>query len=415
MRLSLCALTVMRRITFIVMLGAVFVGCGQTPSVTEVAADVTWELIERQAHGSTIRMMMWDGDPLINAYMRDYVATRLQTDHGIRLEIVGGQGREIVNKLMVDLEAGRNQGDIDLVWINGENFYQLRKLTALYGPFTDRLPNNELIDWSNPFIAFDFQQSVDGFECPWGNVQFALIYHSERIATPPQTLDELTSWIHQNPGRFTLDHGFTGMTFLKSLLYHFAEKPESLHGNFSDAAYTQAAEKLWKWMRDVQPNLWRKGEVFPDGVAQMHQLMSQGEIDFSMSNNDGEVDNKVEQGILPPAAKAYVPEFGSIRNSHYLGIPWNAVNKTGAMVVCNLLISPDAQLEKARPAVWGDGTILASERLSDEWRERFQKIEGRIRIAPRDELQSRALMEPAPEVMIRLHEDFRRKIIERSP
>ncbi len=397
------------------MLGAVFVGCGQKPSVTEVAAEVPWEQIERQSHGSTIRMMMWDGDPLINAYMRDYVATRLQTDHGIRLEIVGGQGREIVNKLMVDLEAGRNQGDIDLVWINGENFYQLRKLTALYGPFTDRLPNNEKIDWSNPFIAFDFQQPVDGFECPWGNVQLALIFHSERVATPPQTLDELTSWIHQNPGRFTLDHGFTGMTFLKSLLYHFAEHRDSLHGSFSEAAYTQAAEKLWKWMRDVQPDLWRKGEVFPDGVAQMHQLMSQGEIDFSMSNNDGEVDNKVVQGILPSAAKAYVPEFGSIRNSHYLGIPWNAVNKTGAMVVCNLLISPDAQLEKARPAVWGDGTILASERLSDEWRERFQKIEGRIRIAPRDELQSRALMEPAPEVMIRLHEDFRRKIIERSP
>ncbi len=355
MRLSLCALTVMRRITFIVMLGAVFVGCGQKPSVTEVAAEVPWEQIERQSQGSTIRMMMWDGDPLINAYMRDYVATRLQTDHGIRLEIVGGQGREIVNKLTVDLEAGRNQGDIDLVWINGENFYQLRKLTALYGPFTDRLPNNEKIDWSNPFIAFDFQQPVDGFECPWGNVQLALIYHSERVATPPQTLDELTSWIHQNPGRFTLDHGFTGMTFLKSLLYHFAEHRDSLHGNFSEAAYTQAAEKLWKWMRDVQPDLWRKGEVFPDGVAQMHQLMSQGEIDFSMSNNDGEVDNKVVQGILPSAAKAYVPEFGSIRNSHYLGIPWNAVNKTGAMVVCNLLISPDAQLEKARPAVWGDG------------------------------------------------------------
>ncbi|MFN9721400.1 MAG: ABC transporter substrate-binding protein [Planctomycetota bacterium] len=398
----------------VLMLTTLLLGCHQKADVQQVEADSTWEDLELRSRGSTVRMMMWDGDPLINAYMRDYVIRRLEEEHGIRLELVGGQGREIVNRLMVDLEAGRHDGDIDLVWINGENFYQLRKLSALYGPFTDRLPNSEWIDWSNPFIAVDFQQPVEGFECPWGNVQLALIYDAERVLNPPQTLEELTRWIRENPGRFTFDHGFTGMTFLKSLLYQFAETPQSLHGAFSELTYSKASEKLWIWLRGIQPDLWRKGEVFPDGVAQLHQLISQGQVDFSMSNNDGEVDNKVAQGILPPSARAYVPAFGSIRNSHYLGIPWNSVNKTGAMVVCNLLISPEAQLEKARPSVWGDGTVLAGERLSGKWRERFQSIEGRVRIASRDELESRALMEPAPEVMIRLHEDFRRKIIERS-
>ena len=133
-----------------------------------------------------------------------------------------------------------------------------------------------------------------------------------------------------------------------------------------------------------------------------------------MSNNDGEVDNKVVQGVLPEFAKAYVLDSGTIRNSHYLGIPVNAPNKTGAMVVANFLISPEAQLQKARPDVWGDGTILSTKLLTEEWRSKLENIPDRTRVPPRSKLESYALMEPAPEIMIRLIEDFRREIIERG-
>jgi len=371
-----------------------------------------WEEITTHARGTTVRMAMWDGDPMINAYMRDYVTPKLEADYGVKLKLIGGQGNSIVNKLMVDREANRDAGDIDLMWINGETFYQLREMDALYGPFTDRLPNNQYVDWDNPLVAIDFQEPVDGYECPWGNVQLALIYNSENVHQPPRTIEELTLWIKQHPGRFTFDNSFTGMTFLKSLLYEMAGGPESLHGPFDESVYTNATARLWDWLRDVRPYLWRKGETFPESVAELHRLMSNGEVDFTMSNNDGEVDNKVLQGVLPESARAYVLESGTIRNSHYLGIPFNAPNKPGALVLANLLISPEAQLKKATPDVWGDGTILAIRKLAPEWQEKFQKIPGRTRVAPRDELDADALMEPAPEWMVRLHEDFRRKIIE---
>ena len=73
-----------------------------------------------------------------------------------------------------------------MVWINGETFYQLRQIDALFGPFTDKLPNSQYIDFDNPFIGIDFQQPVDGYEAPWGNVQFALIYDTTRVANPPR-------------------------------------------------------------------------------------------------------------------------------------------------------------------------------------------------------------------------------------
>lgn len=389
-------------------------GCETSVPEPQIRDNTSWAEIEHLARGKTIRMAMWDGDPLINRYMREFVIPELSKRHQIQLELTGLHGSALVNKLTVDLETSRAVGDLDLVWINGENFYQLRRLNALYGPFTERLPNNDLIDWTDPFIATDFQQPVEGYECPWGNVQLALIYNSARVDLPPQSLTDLRQWIHENPGRFTFDNGFTGMTFLKSLLIEFGGGPESFVGPFNEAQYQRASAELWKWLRDIQPMLWREGRTFPESVSQLHQLMNNGEVDFSMSNNDGEVDNKVEQGILPPESRAYVPAFGTIRNSHYLGIPANAQSKAAAMVVCNFLISPEAQHRKAIPAVWGDGTILATDKLPEEWKDAFRTIEGRTRIAPRDELQRHALMEPAPEIMIRIHEDFRREIIERK-
>ena len=398
----------------ILILMLAITGCERTANQPELSTDATWEEVLKQARGQTVKMAMWDGDPLINAYIRDYVTPELQQQFGVTLETIGGQGSNLVSKLMVDLEAGRTTGDFDVMWINGETFYQLREMKVLYGPFTERLPNNQYIDWGNPFIAVDFQQPVDGYECPWGNVQLALIYDSEAISEPPRTKEALATWIKQHPGRFTFDNSFTGMTFLKSLLIEFAGGPAALKGPFNDEAYETASTQLWDWVRDVQPFLWREGKTFPEGVAQLHQLFSNDEVDFTMSNNDGEVDNKVLQGVLPKTARGYVLESGTIRNSHYLGIPVNAPHKAAALVLCNFLISPEAQLKKATPEVWGDGTVLSTKLLPEEWKAKFEQIPGRERIAPRSELEKQALMEPVSEIMVRLHADFREKIIEHA-
>ena len=388
---------------------------GCSPSTLESDAKILsrpWAEISQSARLKTVKMAMWDGDPLINAYMRDFVAVRLKELHGIELQLIGGQGDSLVNKLTVDLEVGRTRGDFDVLWINGETFYQLRKLKALFGPYTDKLSNAEFIDWENRFIAFDFQQPVEGLECPWGNVQLALIYHPARVPEPPKTLDELSMWIKSHPGRFTFDNSFTGMTFLKSLLYALASDEGALSGPFNEASYQKESEKLWNHLLELKPYLWRKGETFPEGVAQLHQLFMNGEVDFSMSNNDGEVDNKAVQGIIPNESRAFVLDSGTIRNSHYLGIPFNAPNKEAGLVLVNFLISPEAQLKKALPEVWGDGSVLDTAKLSDEYRKQFEQLPGRVRVAPRAELEKHALMEPAPEWMIRLHDDFRKRIIE---
>lgn len=370
-----------------------------------------WQQIESRARGESLTLMMWQGDPLINRYMKNYVVPAVKDRYNIDLKIIGGQGNEIVALLMTELEASTNASAMDMIWINGETFYQLRQINGLYGPFTEYLPNNRYINWENPFIAYDFQQPVEGFECPWGNVQFTLIYNGEKIIHPPDNPQALALWIKENPGKFTISNDFTGMTLLKSLLIYFAGGSDAIDGPFDEKVYAAASKKLWTYLKALKPYFWNHGETFPSTIAQMHQLYAQGEICFTMSNNDSEVDNKITQGFFPVHTRAYVWESGTIQNSHYMGITRNSAHKEAAMVVCNFIISPEAQLEKMMPAVWGDGTVLDSARLPEAWKEKFRNVPGREIAPSRVVIGKKALMEPSPTYMIRIFEDFRKFIL----
>ncbi len=388
------------------------VACSK-PNKPKGIGSKTWEQISQEAKGETVTLMMWQGNPLINRYVKHYVAPRLKKQYDIELDIVGGQGNTIVSTLMTELEAGKDASEIDLVWINGETFYQLRQIEALYGPFVNKLPNSRYIDWENPFIKYDFQQEANGYECPWGNVQLALIYNSEKVPHPPMTLEELESWVSAHPGKFTISNDFTGMTLLKSWLIHLAGGKGALKGDFDEQKYQKYSAQLWQYINRIKPYFWNGGTTFPSSAAQMHQLFANGELWFTMSNNDEEVDNKIQQGLFQESSRAYVPETGTIQNSHYMGIVKHSAKKAGAMVVCNYLLSPAAQLEKMKPAVWGDGTILSMEKLPKEWQEKFRSVPGRKNAPDRVTIQAKALMEPAPEYMIRLFEDFRAEIMEK--
>lgn len=353
---------------------------------------------------------MWRGDPSINSYVDSWVAPRVKARYGITINPVDAQGPDIVNQLAVEQQARRGTGSTDLVWINGETFYNLRKSELLFGPWASRLPNARYVDSSSAIIARDFEQDPAGWESPWGRVQFALIYDTVRTPMPPRTVAELGDWIRAHPGRFTYDQSFTGVTFLNVLMYALDGGVQHFQGGFNAASYSEGSARVWEWLTALRPSLWRRGEVYPNGVADLHRLFANGEIDFSMSNNQNDVVTKVRQGILPPTARPLLLRDGTIANTHYLGIAANAPNPAGAMVVANFLLSPEAQLEKQKPGVWADGTVLSTDRLPEEWRARFRSLAVDTRALPHDSLAKYARPEVAPQYHERLQTDWRKLI-----
>ncbi|MBO2013022.1 ABC transporter substrate-binding protein [Hymenobacter negativus] len=405
----------MKKALLVLLPTTLLVGCGtheqRTPQ--QILAQ-PWPQIEAKGKGQPVSMMMWQGDPLINRYMNTYVKPEVKRRYGIDLQLAAGQGAGLVQTLAAEQQANQ-PSEADLLWINGETFYQLRQVEALLGPFVAKLPNASLLDLQNPFINTDFQQPVAGMECPWGNVQFTFIYDSARVARPPKSFAELPAFVKAHPGQFTIPNEFTGMTLLKSWMIALSGDPKLFQGKFDAAVYKKWSGALWRQVNASKPYFWKQGQTFPEQLAPLHQLFANGEVAFTFSNNDAEVDNKVNQKVFPATARAYVPAPGTIQNSHYLGIVRHAQHPEAAMLVVNFLISPEAQLKKMDPNVWGDHTVLNLKALPAAQRQKFEQLPSR-RYAPRREaIQGLALPEPDPEYMTRLFKDFRTYVIEGTP
>ncbi len=267
--------------TSALVLAAALSACGAGtdppgPADAAVLAWLPWDSVLVLARGTDVTWRMWRGDPAINAYVDGWVAPRLEDRLGVRLTAVNGQGPELVNQLALERDAGA-RGGADLVWINGETFQNMRDEDLLQGPWAGALPSARYLDSTSAIVMRDFEQPLEGFESPWGRVQFALIYDTLRTPDPPRTVDELGDWISSHPGRFTHDQAFTGITFHKILMYALSGGVEQFQGGFREGDYAAGRDALLEWLGAHRDAFWRGGTVYPADVADLHRLFANGE------------------------------------------------------------------------------------------------------------------------------------------
>ena len=242
--------------------------------------------------------------------------------------------------MLGEQQAGRiSGGSVDLVWINGENFRSMREAGLLFGPYADRLPNPEYVNTTDASVANDFWFPVEGFESPYGSAQMVMICDAARVATPPAGVSEFPAWIRANPGRFSYPAppDFTGSAFIRHVFYFVAGGYEDLLGPFNQAVYDDVAEKTWVLLNELEPYLWRSGRTYPESLTQQQQLFANLEIDFDMSYNPGSAANLVSQGRYPESTRTFVFDDGTICNTHYVAVPFNAANKAAALEGLGLL------------------------------------------------------------------------------
>jgi putative spermidine/putrescine transport system substrate-binding protein len=309
---------------------------------------------------------------------------------------------EVVNKVLGEAEAGQDEGTVDLIWINGENFRSMKQGGLLFCGYTDALPNMQYVNQDDPTIAFDFGTPVDGCEVPWNRAQFAMIYNEAFVDEPPRTMDALLQWVEDNPGRFAYPAppDFTGSVFVRHVFYNEADKLfadeggyEVLLGEFDQAIYDQVAAATWETLNAIEPSLWREGNTYPNDKTQLDQLFANTEIDFSLTYAPEEVGSAIENGLLPPTAMTYALDSGTIGNVNFVAIPYNAPNTAAAMVTANFLLSPEAQLHKAQPDVWGVRTVLDTNTLPEETAQAFAEVPRHPAVVSAEELTERGLPE----------------------
>ena len=340
--------------------------------------DLEWQTILEKARGQTVDWFMWGGFPTTNAYVNGWVAPAVDKRYGIKLRQVPVKDiAEIVSKLVVEKHAGKTEGGkVDLMWINGENFRTAKRNGLLYGPFAHKLPNQTFVDWKKPSVQNDFGEPVEGLESPWGSAQVVFHYDTARMPTPPKSISELITWIKKNPGRFAYPAppDFTGSVFVRHIFYHVDGDVGYWQGEWDKARFNEAADKSYRVLRDLAPYLWREGKTYPENPVRLSHLFADGEVDFAMSYHPAEASKFIIDGLYPETVRTFIFEKGTIANTHFVAIPFNASHKEGAMVVADFLLSPEAQLKKADINVWGDFPAIDISRLDAGWRQKFKAL-----------------------------------------
>jgi putative spermidine/putrescine transport system substrate-binding protein len=184
------------------------------------------------------------------------------------------------------------------------------------------------------------------------------------MAKPPMSIGELIEWIKANPGMFTYPAppDFTGSAFVRHVFYYAAGGAENLLGPFDQAKYDAAASKAWKMLNDLEPYLWREGKTYPANPAALTQLFANTEIAIYFNYNPANIATEVTNGVFPETVRTYRMNDGNIGNTNYTIIPYNSPNKAAALVLQNVLLSGEAQLEKAKPEVWGTNPGIEMDR-----------------------------------------------------
>jgi putative spermidine/putrescine transport system substrate-binding protein len=335
-----------------------------------LAGELDWEAVTAQAaKEKAVNFYYWGGDDALNVWVDRTVAPAMKTA-GVKLNPVRiTSTKDAVDLVLTELGSGRGpgEGSVDLVWINGENFYTLAQQNALWGSFAEKLPNSRNFIWnaSNPQSIpnlRDFGFETRAREIPWSGEQYVCAVNKAYVdaSVTPSTFDEMKTYLESNPGKFTYvkPPHYVGNTFVQEVIYAF--NPD---GNGADP-FQKTIEELGadELARLIEPGLGYLKSIepllasadggkprYPEDTAALDTMFLNGEIYFDCKFGLYAVDTGIRTGRYPETAKEMIfPKGLMIKNKNYLAIPLNSPNPASALVLANYMSSVEAQASKLK-------------------------------------------------------------------
>ncbi len=353
-----------------------FTGCSKQESADLDLASAEWDEIVEAARGTTVTFYGWGGDENRNNWLNTTVADYVKENYDITLEVVGMDINDILSKLSGEKQANSTSGSIDMIWINGENFYSAKDNGLLYGPFTDKLPNMEnYVDLTDPETLNDFCMPIEGYEAPYAKAQVVLFHDSAVTPEEPASAQELLDFCKQYPGKVTYPAlpDFTGSAFVRNIIYELCgwEQFQDMQPDYD--AVKAAIEPALEYLRELNPYLWNEGKTFPESSTALDAMFSDGEVVLNMSYSPFSVATGIAEGTYADTTRTFVFDNGTIGNTNYMAIAFNSPNKAGAMVVINAILSADMQLTQYEQL--RELPVVSYDKLSDQEKAAFDAVD----------------------------------------
>ncbi|NLU99009.1 ABC transporter substrate-binding protein [Marinomonas sp. UCMA 3892] len=377
------------------------------------ASQQSWQDTLQQAKGQTVYFNAWGGADNINDYIQ-WAADRIKAEYDVTLKQVKlTDTSDAVNRVLAEKAAGKNSnGSIDLIWLNGENFRAMKDNNLLFGPFSQSLPNymTYVDENARQSLTQDFGTPVDGMESPWGMAQVIFMHDTATLSNPPKSIADLLTYAKAHPGRVTYPEPpqFLGSTFLKQALYELTPYRKALSQPADSVDFEKITAPLWAYLDQLHQVAWRNGQTFPSSSEEMVRLLDDQEIDIALNFDISSASVQIDKGNLPDTVRSYVFTGGTIGNTHFLAIPYNSGAKAGAQVVANFMLSPEAQIKKQTPTIWGDLSVLSYAKLPAAEQAKFDALPRGIATLSIEEL-GQTLPEPHSSWVGALESEWRKR------
>ena len=117
----------------ILVMSISLVACGKSSDTSTDVDNMTYEQLLEEAKGSTVTFYGWGGDEDLNKWLDDVFAPEMKEKYDITMERVPMDIDQVLSQLTGEVQAGEEDGSIDMIWINGENFKSAKENNMLYG------------------------------------------------------------------------------------------------------------------------------------------------------------------------------------------------------------------------------------------------------------------------------------------
>ena len=140
-----------------------------------------WSKVIYSGMNKSVNFHAWGGSSNINNYIK-WVSKKVESKYNITLNHIKIKDTaQAVKKVLYEKISGENEnGSIDIIWINGENFSSMLSSNLLYDKnWIFKLPNSKLINLSeSSSLMYDFGVYNEGREMPWGLSQLIFFFDS---------------------------------------------------------------------------------------------------------------------------------------------------------------------------------------------------------------------------------------------
>lgn len=320
---------------------------GDKPEAFDMNAQ--WDDIVKQADGQTVSFYGWGGNEDLNKWIDNELAVQVKEKYNITINRVPMDIDEVLAKLSAEKQAGSGSGSIDMIWINGENFYSTKENDLLMGAFAGKLPNfNKYVDKESDSTKLDFGYPIEEYEVPYSKAQMVLINDSAKTPETPKSAAELLEFAKKYKGQVTYaaPPDFTGSAFVRNIIYDVVGY---------EAFFTMEADKetvkafiqpAMDYLNELKPYLWNEGKTYPATNAQAENMYADGELVMAVSYEPYSVALNIDKNIFTETSRSFLFDKGTIGNTNYITIAKNAPSKAGAMVVINEMLTPELQAKK---------------------------------------------------------------------